>query len=216
MDDSLYNITPIQTNLSTTTTIDTAQAVAMGIGILIAAAIITLLMYAIVAIFLGKLFKKAGIPAWQAWVPVLNNWKLFEIGGKPGFWAVLAVVPVLNIVSAIFGIIAMHNINLKLRYDAGMTVLAVLVPLVWFIIVGTSSHTWDDSLGAPRLDQPIAPTEPTDTAPAAPELAPSDASSLDSTDSAGSTPAEPQPPIMPDESSQTPESTDEQPPESQG
>ncbi len=66
MDDSLYNITPIQTNLSTTTTIDTAQAVAMGIGILIAAAIITLLMYAIVAIFLGKLFKKAGIPAWQA------------------------------------------------------------------------------------------------------------------------------------------------------
>ena len=216
MDDSLYNITPIQTNLSTTTTIDTAQAVAMGIGILIAAAIITLLMYAIVAIFLGKLFKKAGIPAWQAWVPVLNNWKLFEIGGKPGFWAVLAVVPVLNIVSAIFGIIAMHNINLKLRYDAGMTVLAVLVPLVWFIIVGTSSHTWDDSLGAPRLDQPITPTEPTDTAPTAPELAPSDASSLDSTDSADSTPAEPQPPIMPDESSQTPESTDEQPPESQG
>ena len=216
MDDSLYNITPIQTNLSTTTTIDTAQAVAMGIGILIAAAIITLLMYAIVAIFLGKLFKKAGIPAWQAWVPVLNNWKLFEIGGKPGFWAVLAVVPVLNIVSAIFGIIAMHNINLKLRYDAGMTVLAVLVPLVWFIIVGTSSHTWDDSLGAPRLDQPITPTEPTDTAPAAPELAPSDASSLDSTDSTDSTPAEPQPPIMPDESSQTPESTDEQPPESQG
>ena len=216
MDDSLYNITPIQTNLSTTTTIDTAQAVAMGIGILIAAAIITLLMYAIVAIFLGKLFKKAGIPAWQAWVPVLNNWKLFEIGGKPGFWAVLAVVPVLNIVSAIFGIIAMHNINLKLRYDAGMTVLAVLVPLVWFIIVGTSSHTWDDSLGAPRLDQPITPTEPTDAAPTAPELAPSDASSLDSTDSADSTPAEPQPPIMPDESSQTPESTDEQPPESQG
>ena len=216
MDDSLYNITPIQTNLSTTTTIDTAQAVAMGIGILIAAAIITLLMYAIVAIFLGKLFKKAGIPAWQAWVPVLNNWKLFEIGGKPGFWAVLAVVPVLNIVSAIFGIIAMHNINLKLRYDAGMTVLAVLVPLVWFIIVGTSSHTWDDSLGAPRLDQPITPTEPTDTAPTAPELAPSDASSLDSPDSAAATPAEPQPPIMPDESSQTPESTDEQPPESQG
>jgi hypothetical protein len=216
MDDSLYNITPIQTNLSTTTTIDTAQAVAMGIGILIAAAIITLLMYAIVAIFLGKLFKKAGIPAWQAWVPILNSWKMFELGGKPGFWAVLAVVPVLNIVSAIFGIIAMHNINLKLRYDAGMTVLAVLVPLVWFIIVGTSSHTWDDSLGAPRLDQPITPTEPTDTAPAAPELAPSDASSLDSTDSADSTPAEPQPPIMPDESSQTPESTDEQPPESQG
>ena len=216
MDDSLYNITPIQTNLSTTTTIDTTQAVAMGIGILIAAAIITLLMYAIVAIFLGKLFKKAGIPAWQAWVPILNSWKMFELGGKPGFWAVLAIVPVLNIVSAIFGIIAMHNINLKLRYDAGMTVLAVLVPLVWFIIVGTSSHTWDDSLGAPRLDQPITPTEPTDTAPTAPELAPSDASSLDSTDSADSTPAEPQPPIMPDESSQTPESTDEQPPESQG
>ena len=218
MDNSLYELDTYSSGLEYTTTssIDTAQAAAIGIIAFIIGAVVALFMYIIGAIFLGKVFKKAGVPAWQAWVPILNSRKMFELGGKPGFWAVLAIVPVLNIVSAIFGIIAMHNINLKLRYDAGMTVLAVLVPLVWFIIVGTSSHTWDDSLGAPRLDQPITPTEPTDTAPAAPELAPSDASSLDSTDSADSTPAEPQPPIMPDESSQTPESTDEQPPESQG
>jgi hypothetical protein len=216
MDNSLYELDTYSSGLeyATTSSIDTAQAAAIGIIAFIIGAVVALFMYIIGAIFLGKVFKKAGVPAWQAWVPILNSWKMFELGGKPGFWAVLAIVPVLNIVSAIFGIIAMHNINLKLRYDAGMTVLAVLVPLVWLIVVGTSKHAWDDSLGAPRVDKPDfqpasgapAPVAPAPVGPApTPYAAPTPAAY------AAPAPTEAQPPITPDVQPQPSAPADEQP-----
>ena len=216
MDNSLYELDTYSSGLeyATTSSIDTAQAAAIGIIAFIIGAVVALFMYIIGAIFLGKVFKKAGVPAWQAWVPILNSWKMFELGGKPGFWAVLAIVPVLNIVSAIFGIIAMHNINLKLRYDAGMTVLAVLIPLVWLIVVGTSKHAWDDSLGAPRVDKPDfqpaggapAPVAPAPVGPApTPYAAPTPAAY------AAPAPTEAQPPITPDVQPQPSAPADEQP-----
>lgn len=216
MDNSLYELDTYSSGLeyATTSSIDTAQAAAIGIIAFIIGAVVALFMYIIVAIFLGKLFKKAGIPAWQAWVPILNSWKMFELGGKPGFWAVLAIVPVLNIVSAIFGIIAMHNINLKLRYDAGMTVLAVLVPLVWLIVVGTSKHAWDDSLGAPRVDKPDfqpASGAPAPVAPAPAGPAPTPYAAPTPAAYAAPAPTEVQPPINPDVQPQPSAPADEQP-----
>ena len=216
MDDSLYELDTYSSGLEYTTTssIDTAQAAAIGIIAFIIGAVVALFMYIIGAIFLGKVFKKAGVPAWQAWVPILNSWKMFELGGKPGFWAVLAIVPVLNIVSAIFGIIAMHNINLKLRYDAGMTVLAVLVPLVWLIVVGTSKHAWDDSLGAPRVDKPDfqpAGGAPAPVAPAPVGPAPTPYAAPTPTAYAAPAPTEVQPPINPDVQPQPSAPADEQP-----
>ena len=216
MDNSLYELDTYSSGLeyATTSSIDTAQAAAIGIIAFIIGAVVALFMYIIGAIFLGKVFKKAGVPAWQAWVPILNSWKMFELGGKPGFWAVLAIVPVLNIVSAIFGIIAMHNINLKLRYDAGMTVLAVLVPLVWLIVVGTSKHAWDDSLGAPRVDKPDfqpASGAPAPVAPAPVGPAPTPYAAPTPTAYAAPAPTEAQPPINPDVQPQPSAPADEQP-----
>lgn len=216
MDNSLYELDTYSSGLeyATTSSIDTAQAAAIGIIAFIIGAVVALFMYIIGAIFLGKVFKKAGVPAWQAWVPILNSWKMFELGGKPGFWAVLAIVPVLNIVSAIFGIIAMHNINLKLRYDAGMTVLAVLVPLVWLIVVGTSKHAWDDSLGAPRVDKPDfqpASGAPAPVAPAPVGPAPTPYAAPTPTAYAAPAPTEAQPPITPDVQPQPSAPADEQP-----
>jgi hypothetical protein len=216
MDNSLYELDTYSSGLeyATTSSIDTAQAAAIGIIAFIIGAVVALFMYIIGAIFLGKVFKKAGVPAWQAWVPILNSWKMFELGGKPGFWAVLAIVPVLNIVSAIFGIIAMHNINLKLRYDAGMTVLAVLVPLVWLIVVGTSKHAWDDSLGAPRVDKPDfqpASGAPAPVAPAPAGPAPTPYAAPTPAAYAAPAPTEVQPPINPDVQPQPSAPADEQP-----
>lgn len=119
--------------------------------------IIFLVFYAVNAIFLGKIFKKAGVPAWQAWVPVLNSWKTLEIGGRQGYWAILAFIPLVNIISAIFMIIAIYNINLKLKYGAGMTALAVILPFIWVIIAGSSKNEWNDSLGAKSLVDDVRP-----------------------------------------------------------
>lgn len=35
---------------------------------------------------------------WMAWIPVLNVYLMCKIAGKPGWWVLLFLVPVLNIV----------------------------------------------------------------------------------------------------------------------
>lgn len=138
---------------------ETASTLAIGTLVLLVVG------YVVSAIFLGKVFKKGGVPAWQAWVPILNSWRIFELGGRQGFWAILAMVPILNIVSAIFMIIAIYNINLKLKYGAGMTVVALFFPLIWVIVAGVSKNEWTDSLGAKSL-VPSHVATTTQTAPA--------------------------------------------------
>jgi hypothetical protein len=52
------------------------------------------------------------------------------------------VIPLVNIVAAIFMIIAVHNINLKFGRGAGSTVLYVFLPFVWSLIVGLGPDRW--------------------------------------------------------------------------
>ena len=90
---------------------DTAAAVAVFMGFLFFFFIFALISYVVTAWLLGRIFKKAGVEQWVAWVPVYNTWKLLEIGGQQGFWAVLSLVPIVNIVSAVFMYIAMYHIG---------------------------------------------------------------------------------------------------------
>lgn len=93
--------------------------------------IITLIAYVVNAVLLGMIFKKAGIESWKAWVPIYNSWILLEMGGQPGWWALLAVVPGINLVSAVFVAIAMYHIGLRFGKDAMFILLALFIPIVW-------------------------------------------------------------------------------------
>lgn len=133
---------------------DSAAAAGVAVGVFIFMMVMALAIYIVSALLLSSVFKKAGVAPWKAWVPILNSWKILEIGGQQGFWAILAIVPIANIVAVIFMIIAMHNINRKLSYDVGMTVLAIFLPLIWLIILAISKNPWNEQLGAPRTDRP--------------------------------------------------------------
>ena len=166
---------------SGTSTGDMIAIVMIGIVFLL---VMTAVIYIVNSIFLGKVFKKAGLPAWQAWVPLLNSWKMLEIGGKKGYWVLLgfvstigsgfirntdsenslvvvAIVAIISLaailVNLIIYVITVHNINLKLQYGAGMTVCAIFLPLIWVIVLGVSKNQWNDSLGDPRTDRPVVP-----------------------------------------------------------
>ncbi|MDB5177090.1 MAG: hypothetical protein JWN75_758 [Candidatus Saccharibacteria bacterium] len=104
--------------------------------------VLVIASYAIGAFLLGRLFKKAGIPQWIAWVPIYNTWKLLEMGGQQGFWAVLALIPFLNIVALIFLYIAMYDIGKKLGKEGWFVLLAIFVPIVWLIWLGFDDSKW--------------------------------------------------------------------------
>ncbi len=98
--------------------------------------------YVIGAFLLGRLFKKAGIPQWTAWVPIYNTWKLLEMGGQQGFWAVLALIPFVQFVSLIFIIIAMYHIGKKLGKEGWFVLLAIFLPVVWLIWLAFDDSKW--------------------------------------------------------------------------
>lgn len=110
---------------------------------------VIVIAYVLNGIFLGRIFKKAGVAQWVAWVPFYNTWKMLEIGGQQGFWAILAILPFVNIVSAIFMFIAMYNIGLKLGKSGAFVVLGIFLPVVWLIWLGIDSSQWNNALGAP-------------------------------------------------------------------
>lgn len=155
------------TTKTTTLSVDPAVIVSMVLMYLF----VLLVVYVVTAIFLGRIFKKANTPSWIAWVPFYNTWRMLELGGQKGFWAVLAIIPVVNIASLVFMYIAMYHIGRKLGKEDMFVLLAIFLPLVWIIWLGADSSTWDESKGAKRLDTPEQPapsTPPQTPTPQAP------------------------------------------------
>jgi len=151
-------------DMNSTSNVDPAAAAAFGIGFLIFMFIFIAIAYVVTAIFLGMIFKKAGVPAWKAWVPFYNSWTLLELGDQPGFWAVLTIIPVVNIISAVFTYMAMYKIGLKLGKEGAFVLLAIFLPIVWMIWLAVDKSTWK---GAP-LTAGTSPTAQPGAQPPAP------------------------------------------------
>lgn len=118
---------------------------------------IVVVMYVIVSILLGRIFKKAGQQQWKAWVPIYNQWTLLQLGGKPGWWALVMLIPIVQIVGIVMLYISMYNIGLKLQKSGVFVLWAIFFPLVWYVWLAVDKSAWDDKAGDRRLDTPVAP-----------------------------------------------------------
>ena len=63
----------------------TIYVVAIGIGFLLSIAV-----YVVSGIAYMKLFRKVGVEPWAAWVPFFNTWRILELGGQQGWFALLS------------------------------------------------------------------------------------------------------------------------------
>lgn len=122
---------------------------------------IVVIAYVLGAFLLSRIFKKAGVESWKAWVPIYSSWVVLELGGQKGFWAVLGLVPFLNIVSGIFMLIAMYHIGVRFGKDGAFVLLAIFIPIVWYAWLAFDSSTWN---GPRQLSvQSVATQDHTDT-----------------------------------------------------
>lgn len=128
-------------------TYTSAAAASIAPGVILLFVMIGIIMsavfYAVYAFLLSRIFKKAGVAEWIAWVPFYNVWKFLELGGQPGFWAVLAVITPLNIVTAVYVYISMYHIGIKLGKDGVWVVLGIFLPIVWLAVLGFDSSKWN-------------------------------------------------------------------------
>lgn len=80
-----------------------------------------------------KVFVKAGKPGWAAIIPIYILLILLEIAGRPGWWFLLFLVPVLNFVMAI---IVYLDLAKSFGKGAGFAVGLLLLSFVFWPILG--------------------------------------------------------------------------------
>ena len=50
---------------------------------------------------LWKTFEKAGHPGWASIIPIYNLVVMMRVAGKPGWWVLLCLIPLVNLVIAV-------------------------------------------------------------------------------------------------------------------
>ena len=147
---SLFGQSTYNYNYDTTSGTDVAATA----GAFVFVIILLLVAYVITSYLLSRIFAKAGVEPWKAWVPVYNNWVMLELGGQQGFWAVLAFVPFISIASFVFMIIAMYHIGLKFGKSGSFVLLAIFLPIVWLIWLAFDKSIWQGARPVADTDAP--------------------------------------------------------------
>lgn len=92
-----------------------------------------------------KLYEKAGKPGWACIIPIYNIIVLLEIVGKPWWWFLLMLLPIVNIIIAIW----MTNLLSKsFGKDEGFTIGLLLLPIVFYPVLGLGSAKYQGPAGS--------------------------------------------------------------------
>lgn len=153
----------------------------LGSAFFMTLGLISIILYVVMSFFLGKVFAKAGVPAWKAWVPIYNQWTFLELGGQKGWIALLSIlgfIPVLGlipvIIAAVFSAIAAYHIGNNFGKESWFVVLYILFGPIWIIwlavdkeAVWQSGQSNTTAAEAPAAASPAVSTEfPQATTPA--------------------------------------------------
>ncbi|WP_394554635.1 DUF5684 domain-containing protein [Agromyces sp. MMS24-JH15] len=123
------------------TTLDPAPLIAM-IGAAYAILFLSAVgSYVLTGVFLSRILRKTGHDGWPAWVPVYSSWRFLEVGGQPGWLAVLLFVPIVNVVTVVFLVVAAYRIGRGFGKGGGFAVLYAFLPLIWFALLAFGRTT---------------------------------------------------------------------------
>jgi hypothetical protein len=82
-----------------------------------------------------KLYTKANKPGWAVLIPIYSTLVLLEIIRKPWWWLLLMLIPLVNIVYAIW---ATNLFSKAYGKDEGFTVGLILLPIIFYPILAFS------------------------------------------------------------------------------
>jgi hypothetical protein len=93
-----------------------------------------------------KAFEKAGQPGWACIIPIYNWYILLKIGGKPTWWLLLFLIPIVNLVFIIWVI---NMISKSFGKDEGFTIGLVLLGFIFWPILGFGPAKYQGPYGDP-------------------------------------------------------------------
>lgn len=79
-----------------------AGGVVFAIGIVLVFIVFSLAVGIFYCYCLGRIFRKAGRPLWTGFVPIYNIYIWIEIVGRPAWWIILMLIPLVGTVIQVF------------------------------------------------------------------------------------------------------------------
>jgi len=107
--------------------------------------IVELLIALVVIVAMWKVFAKAGHPGWAAIIPIYNMYVWCKIVGRPGWWVILMLIPLVNIVVAIIVCIDMAK---SFGNGAGFGIGLALLGIIFLPILGFGSAQYQGPAAA--------------------------------------------------------------------
>lgn len=108
--------------------------------------LVLLLLFVVIIVANWKIYEKAGQPGWASIIPIYNIYVLLKIVGKPTWWLILMLIPVVNLVFAIWTI---NMLSKSFGKDEGFTVGLLLLGIVFYPILGFGDAQYKGPYGDP-------------------------------------------------------------------
>jgi hypothetical protein len=112
----------------------------------IAVIIIWLALVVFIFAAMWRVYTKANQPGWAAIIPIYNVYIMTKIAGRPGYWVLLCLIPLANI---IFMIWLYNMISKSFGKDEGFTAGLVLLGVIFWPILGFGSAKYLGPYGDP-------------------------------------------------------------------
>jgi len=100
--------------------------------------IVQLLILFLPSFGLAKMFEKAGIPAWKAFVPFLNTWEILKATTLKKHWFCWQFIPIVGWFISLWLFVEFVKLFGKFRFY--QHVLTVFVPFLYFVYLGYSQN----------------------------------------------------------------------------
>jgi hypothetical protein len=91
------------------------------------------------------IFAKAGKPGWAALIPIYNLIVLLEIVGKPWWWLLLMVIPLVNVVFAVW---TYNLLSKSFGKSEGFTVGLILLSFIFLPILAFGDAQYQGPAGS--------------------------------------------------------------------
>lgn len=82
----------------------------------------------------ARLFQKAGVPGWKAWVPFYNTWIMLELAERDKHWVFWQIIPVAGWFISLG--IYVEFVKTYGRFKLWEHAAAALLPLIYFPVIG--------------------------------------------------------------------------------
>jgi len=111
----------------------------MAVAIIFYLALIVLML-----VSMWKIYTKAGKPGWAILIPIYNIIVLLEIVGKPWWFLLLMLIPIVNIVIMVW---VYNLLSLSYGKDVGFTIGLILLAPIFIPLLGLGKAEYKGPAG---------------------------------------------------------------------